>query len=109
MVHDHEGMLVLNNSVTTGTKSQAQISFPWVFRNVDQDCPEVGLERTACIYFWMVRFATLIFNVNNSPQSVPRPIADSHGPSARSRQSFQVLGAWAASAQVGAISVSRVA
>jgi hypothetical protein len=26
------------------------------------------LERTACIYFWLVRFATLIVNFNNSPR-----------------------------------------
>ena len=58
----------MKNSETTGTKSHAQMSFPWVFRNVDQDCPDGDLERAACMYFWIVRFATLIFNFNNSPR-----------------------------------------
>jgi len=59
---------VWKNIVTTGTKSQAQMSWPCVFKNVDQDCPDGGQERTARMYFWIVRFATRTPNFSSSPR-----------------------------------------
>jgi hypothetical protein len=51
------------------------MSLACVFRKVDQVWPEGGRERATCMYFWIVRFATLRFNFNNSPRlcSAPNP------------------------------------
>ena len=64
---------VWKNSVTTGTKSQAQVSWPCVFKKVDQVCPDGGRERTARMYFWIVRFATRTPNFSNSPRIPSAP------------------------------------
>jgi hypothetical protein len=48
----------VNNGVSPGTKSQAQVCCRWVSKNVDRDWPAGSFEPAACLRFWMVRFAT---------------------------------------------------